>query len=570
MDSEKQVTLYGAIDVGTGSVRVALFTANGEKKSYAQHQIETLNPTERYYEQSTEDIWRAVLHCLRAVTSSASTMYHSKINIAAIGIDATCSLVACLPDEQLSPLPITSGHSEKDDGDVYNVLLWLDSRATAEAAEISAHQHPAVQTVTKHFGGTVSPEGELAKLLWISRYNDATFSQAIFFDLADWLAAKLTGDSHKRSTCTLACKWGWGASRNVQWDAKFWSALGLPLLTDNDFFKIAPKVTPPASAFGTVSSNITSAVGLSINTIVASPVVDAYAGAVWGLSVPSIIEGISSKPDERLCMVAGTSTCFLQLSDIPLFVKGVWGPFKDALVPGMHVLEGGQSVTGKLLQNIVECHPAYAAVAERVGEKNVFDELSRITEEVVSNSGHDPSEDIHCLDYHGGNRSPLADPGLKGCFIGLTLAHDEWDLATKFRATVQALCYGARHIVEEMRGGGLNIGIVTACGGLCKSRLFLTELADCLQLPVLLSKEEDTVLLGGAILAQAAYLEENGENNTSSTLDRIIETAARMCEIKEVILHKAERGTFHDRKYKVYRKMHQDFVEYRRIMNTQE
>lgn len=561
--------LYGAIDVGTGSVRAALFTAEGEKVSYAEEVIVTRNPTSRCYEQSTENIWSALVHCLRTVTASATAPDRPCVQVAAIGIDATCSLVACLPDEDLSPLPVSSldsRNTEQDTENVYNVLLWLDCRATAEAAEISSHKHPAVQTVVKHFGGAVSPEGELAKLLWLSRHNEDTFSRAVFFDLADWIAAKLVRTANVRSVCTLACKWGWAASRDFGWDPEFWPSLGLPTLSENDYAKIAPDVVYPASVFGTVSAKVASNIGLSSSTVVAAPVVDAYAGAVWALSVPPGIEGACSKLNERLSMVAGTSTCFLQFSENPVFVNGVWGPFKDALVPGMHVTEGGQSVTGKLLQSTVEQHAAYKAVAERVGKEKVFEELSRMTDDVVQQGGDDPAMDMHCLDHHAGNRSPLADPGLKGSLVGLTLSENEWDLAVRFRATMQALCYGARHIVEEMQRGGLSMKVITACGGLCKSRLFLTELADCLSLPVVLSKEEDTVLLGGAILAKEASSNARKENESGSTVESLIKTAMEMCQLKEVVLPQKKRRDFHDRKYKVYRKMHHDSLEYRRIM----
>lgn len=566
---EAPKALYGAIDVGTGSVRAALFTAQGDKVSYAEQAIETRNPANGHYEQSTENIWRAVVYCLQTVTASATNSNRPYSHVAAIGIDATCSLVACLPDENLSPLPVSNhsfSHKNQDAKDVFNVLLWLDCRATAEAVEISSHKHPAVQTVVKHFGGTVSPEGELAKLLWLSRHNTNTFSRAVFFDLADWLAAKLVGTPNVRSACTLACKWGWAASRDSGWHPDFWASLGLAALSDNNYDKIAPEVAYPASVFGTVSNSVASRLGLSTDTVVASPVVDAYAGAVWALSVPSRIENVCSEPNERLCMVAGTSTCFLQFSEKPVFVNGVWGPFKDALVPGMHVTEGGQSVTGKLLQTTVEQHAAYRALSDQVGKEKVFDELSRMTEEVLVKGGDDPAANLHCLDYHAGNRSPLADPGLRGSLVGLSLAEDQWDLAVRFRATVQALCYGARHIVEEMRQSGLKMKAVTACGGLCRSRLFLTELADCLGLPVILSKEEDTVLLGGAILAKEAS-SKTDEKNVCSKLESVVETAREMCQISEVILPHEERRVFHDRKYKVYRKMHYDSLEYKRIMN---
>lgn len=40
----------------------------------------------------------------------------------------------------------------------------------------------------------------------------------------------------------------------------------------------------------------------------------------------------------------------LQISQEPVFVPGVWGPYYSAMVPGLWVNEGGQSVTGKVVR----------------------------------------------------------------------------------------------------------------------------------------------------------------------------------------------------------------------------
>ena len=99
-------------------------------------------------------------------------------------------------------------------------------------------------------------------------------------------------------------------------------------------------------------------------------------------------------------------------------------------------------------------------------------------------------------DYHG-NRSPLADPSLKGAVVGLSLDTDTASLATMYLATLQvggyyhgsivfycdllqAVCYGTRHIVDTMVEAGHRVDSVTVCGGLAKSTLFLQTQVDVL------------------------------------------------------------------------------------------
>lgn len=61
-------------------------------------------------------------------------------------------------------------------------------------------------------------------------------------------------------------------------------------------------------------------------------------------------------------MISGTSTCHMLLSDEQVFVDGVWGPYYGAMVPGMWLLEGGQSATGKLIDHVIGTHPAAATL----------------------------------------------------------------------------------------------------------------------------------------------------------------------------------------------------------------
>lgn len=64
--------------------------------------------------------------------------------------------------------------------------------------------------------------------------------------------------------------------------------------------------------------------------------------------------------DEILVLVSGTSSCFMATSKEARFVPGIWGPYYDVMVPGMWLNEAGQSVTGKLIDHLIECHPASA------------------------------------------------------------------------------------------------------------------------------------------------------------------------------------------------------------------
>ena len=65
-------------------------------------------------------------------------------------------------------------------------------------------------------------------------------------------------------------------------------------------------------------------------------------------------------------MVSGTSNCHLFSTDRAVYVHGLWGPFYNAVVPGMYVNEGGQSASGSLLDFIIETHEAYPEIRAKL------------------------------------------------------------------------------------------------------------------------------------------------------------------------------------------------------------
>lgn len=168
---------------------------------------------------------------------------------------------------------------------------------------------------------------------------------------------------------------------------------------------------------------------------------------------------------DNLALICGTSACHMLASPRPVFVSGVWGPYADVLLPGTWLLEAGQSAVGKLLDHVIETHPCYNSLKARLPlAASIPEELSIILgrrAHAKMQSVASLAKDLHVWpDFHG-NRSPLADPNMKGMVIkaihhtqfrlvhvftsfaqvsGLVLDTSEDNLAVLYLATVQALC----------------------------------------------------------------------------------------------------------------------------------
>lgn len=538
---------FVGVDVGTGSARAALVSSNGKILKTFVRSIQTWNPKPGFYEQSSDEIWSACIHCIKTVTEGIKAEF-----IKGIGFDATCSLV-CI-DKDGNPLTVSpTGRNDQ------NVILWLDHRAHQETEQINKLNH----SVLKYVGGKISLEMETPKLLWLKNNLPNTWNQANkFFDLPDFLTWKATA-CDSRSLCSLICKWTYEVTEDGTqgWNKNYFEQIGMSDLAENNWQKIGYKILQPGAPVGNgLSFEVANELKLLPETPVGTSMIDAHAGGLglFGCSVGNQDIDFSS----RIGLICGTSTCHMAVSKHPKFVKGIWGPYYSAMVPEMWLNEGGQSATGKLIDHIIESHPVSKHIQNNIGKRHIQDYLSELLSSLaVKKNLASPAyltKDLHVWpDFHG-NRSPISNPNLKGMISGLTLSQDEESLAILYMATIQALAYGTRHILETLRESGYSdIKEILICGGLSKNKLFIQTQADVANLPVICPEETESVLLGASILGACAA---NYFPN--------METAINVMGGKGDIVYPNKNDLdYHEKKYRVFLKMYEDQLCYNDIMN---
>src|SRR5262249_55219268 len=160
----------------------------------------------------------------------------------------------------------------------------------------------------------------------------------------------------------------------------------------------------------------------------------------------------------RVALIGGTSTCHMAVSRAPTFIQGIWGPYFSAMVPDLWLTEGGQSATGALIDHVIRSHARYgklAAEATAAGPSG-YAPLNDVLDELAHGAAF-PAEltrALHVLPDHHGNRSPRADPTLRGMISGLRLTSSVEALALTYLATIQAIAHGTRHIIDTMNKAG--------------------------------------------------------------------------------------------------------------------
>lgn len=563
-------SVYLGVDVGTGSARAGLFDEDGKLLGCSSSPIQIWKDGD-CVEQSSTDIWLAICTAVKAACSLANI---SGEEVTSLGFAATCSLVAVDYDGE----PVTVSWSSDTRR---NVIVWMDHRAVKQAERINSSNSP----VLEYCGGAVSPEMQPPKLLWVKENLPESWSMAFrWMDLSDWLSYRATGDD-TRSLCTTVCKWTYLGHAHMQqinekdsrdmealgWDDDFWEEIGLGDLVDGHHSKIGRSVAFPGHALGSgLTPDAAKELGLVAGTPVGSSLIDAHAGGVGVMESVPASELESKEIDEetichRMVLVCGTSTCHMAISKTKLFIPGVWGPFWSAMVPQYWLTEGGQSATGALLDYIIENHIASPHLANRAASRciSIFELLGEILESVKQELGSPflaaLTNDVHVLpDFHG-NRSPIADPKSKGMICGLTLDTSEKQLALLYLATVQGIAYGTRHIVEHCNSHGHKIDTLLACGGLAKNSLFVQEHADAIGYPIVLPRENESVLLGAAILGAVA-------SKKYST----VQEAMRAVNAAGQVVHPSKDPKvkkYHDAKYQIFRQLYEQQLSIRSTIN---
>jgi FGGY-family pentulose kinase len=270
--------------------------------------------------------------------------------------------------------------------------------------------------------------------------------------------------------------------------------------------------------------------GLQPGIAVGSGVIDAYAGWIGTVGAKVKLDEDTldmeapkndvSQAFTRLAAVAGTSTCHLAMSREPVFVKGVWGPYRDVLLPEYWMAEGGQSATGELLKHVIETHPAFqeAHTVAETFNTNIYDYLNEHLREMAEreNAPHISTLGRHFFLYGDlfGNRSPVADPNMKGSVIGLSSDKSIDGLALYYYGTMEFIALQTHQIVSAMNEAGHVLSSIFMSGSQCQNNILMELIAAACDMPVLVPRYVHAAVVHGAAMlgAKAASTDKDGNS----------------------------------------------------------
>ena len=369
------------------------------------------------------------------------------------------------------------------------VKLWKHQAAQPWANRINARGGDYLANC----GGKLSGEWMLAKAAQIADESAEVWNETErFIEAGDWLIWQLTGNEARSESFAT-------------YKAHYRREHGYPRDIVPGLHERLSDPLPIGTAAGPLSPAWLEKTGMLGQPAVAVAIIDSH------VAMPAL--GVVDSGS--LMGALGTSAVFLLLDKTarPL-PKGIEGTAYSAAIPGAWCYEAGQASFGDLLAWFVSTFP-------RSGHaKDDFAYYDRAAALMSPGSGH-----LLALDWWNGCRVPFGDSALSGLLVGLNMRSTAVDI---YRALMEAICYGARTIVDLLASSGSSIERVVLTGGLAqKNGLLMQMLADILgcelQIPRLTHPTAIGAAIHGAVAAGVVPDYSEGARRFGATDFRIVE-----------------------------------------------
>ncbi len=444
-------------DLGTSANKAALLDEGGHILKTHTEAIPLQNPRPGWVQQQPELWWQAFCRCTREVLKGVHPG-----DVAGVGI--TGQMMCCLA--------LGAG------GEVlYPGILWADTRAEAEAAQLEAAV--GAEAFYNIVGMRAAANYALPKMMWLKKNEPGVYARtAVFLTPKDYLNYRLCGrmaTDPENAAYLHGCDLHSGA-----WSETLLQAAGLPK-------EKLPDILPAASVLGGVRAAAAAECGLPEGTPVAVSTGD---GAATTLGTATIEPGegyISLGTSSWVCVVGGSHQMDPARSISKL-------KYMDSLRDSGTMQAGGYACNW-LLRTL--CGPEEAEAAKT--GRPVFALLDELAESAPPGAGG-----LLFLPYLLGERAPLWDARLRGAFLGLSGGSTRADMA---RSVLEGVAFHMNSIFQTILAvnGMKGIKGMRMVGGGAKSAIWRQIFADVFGVPISTTQHpEQAGVLGAAVLAGMA------------------------------------------------------------------
>lgn len=494
-----------SIDAGTTSLKVGLFTTDGNCLGVERQEYQLDTPTVERAQLNPYIYWQACVTTIHKL-------------IASTGIKPGKILAVSVSSQGETTIAIDAKGET-----IYPAIVWLDNRAELQAKKLA---EPFANCVYEHTGiPEIIPTWSACKILWLKENEPDIFSKANTFLLVqDYIIFRMCGRivTDGSISCTTL---NFDINKNTWW-SEMLVAVGIKQ-------EQLPEVVMPGSVVGKIRQLAAEELGLSTNTMVVCGGMDQAVGAIGAGNIQSGI--ISESTGAALAVQVTVDEAKVDSRKyIPVYMHSVAG--KYLLVPVCPT--GGMAL--KWMRDQFGQEEVYQA--NQMG-KDVYDLLTKLAETAPPGSGG-----LVMLPHLMGAFSPEINPLARGSFTGFTLNHTR---AHFFRAVLEGVAFLLRRNIDFIKQVGVEVHEIVATGGGSRSRFWNQIKANVCDIPIVTLKNEETALVGNAVLAGVA----------SGVFDNIDEGCNVMVARQEVIRPNKEMQQYFEA-YQRYCKLEDTLAEY--------
>lgn len=447
-----------AIDVGTTSVKAGLFSPDGLCLGMARQEYQLETPAANRAQLDPEVYWQACLKTVRAALDQARIQ---PAQVKAVAVSSQGETTITLDNQGKV---------------IYPALVWLDNRATDQAAFL------ADRLGSETYARTGIPEvvatWSACKILWIRQNEPEVFERAASFLLVqDYLIYRLTGRivTDGSISCTTL---NYDLTRNTWWpDVQ--DAIGVR--TDQ-----LPEIVQPGTNVGVLTAEAARLLGLTTGTFVVNGGMDQSVGAI---GAGNFKPGIISETTGAALAIQAT------ISD-PMIDRSKVVPVYYHSAPGQYLFVPVCPTAGMALKWLRDSFFQDEIQSAEVDKGDAYDRLTGL-----AGSAPVGSDGLVMLPHLMGAFSPEPNLHARGSFTGFTISHTR---AHFVRALLEGVAFMLRRNLEIIERTGIQIHEIRSTGGGARSRLWNQIKADVCNRPVVTLANEETGLLGDAILAGVA------------------------------------------------------------------
>jgi xylulokinase len=446
------------IDAGTTSVKAGLFSPDGQCLALARQEYQLSTPQPGWAELDPEIYWQACAATVKRVLQQTNA---NAEKVAAVSVSSQGETLIAL-DSEGKP--------------VHPAIVWLDNRATREAASLAEIFSSEAYRVTGI--PEIIPTWTACKILWLKQNQPEAFYRSTKFLLVqDYLVYRLTRKYTTNSS--VSCTSLYFDIVNDRWWQPVLDEIGIRI-------QQLPELIPPGAVIGNISTDASVQLGLPQTAKVVGGGMDQSVGAIGAGNIrPSVV---SETTGAALTIQVSIPSPDADMNRVI--------PVYSHSIPGSYLFVPVCPTAGMAYKWFRDTFAgAEIAQSEKEGSDS-YDLLNKLAANVPAGS-----DGLILLPHLMGAYSPDPNPAARGSFTGFSLSHTRGHFA---RAILEGVAYLLKRNLDLLQGAGVEVREIRATGGAARSTLWNQIKADVCNVPVVTLKNEETALLGNAILAGVA------------------------------------------------------------------